>query len=204
MKLSDKIILLRKQRGWSQEALAEQLGVSRQAVSRWEGGTALPDAANILQLSKLFAVSADYLLNDDCEHSSAPAGPAPASSTARGQTLALLVTLEVVCLLLQLAALQAQNEALTLLSLAPFAAVIGGFEFAIHRYGITDAAARAYRIKFYQITIWLGGYLPVRLLLSALARVYPRPYPNILFEPLVLAVYLAAALLCTHWLGRHR
>ena len=49
----------------SQEELAEQLDVSRQAVSRWEVGSALPDASNILQLSKLFGVSADYLLNDD-------------------------------------------------------------------------------------------------------------------------------------------
>lgn len=65
MKLSEKIVNLRKARNISQEELAEQLGVSRQAVSRWEVGSALPDASNILQLSKLFGVSADYLLNDD-------------------------------------------------------------------------------------------------------------------------------------------
>ena len=65
MKLSEKIVNLRKARNMSQEELAEQLGVSRQAVSRWEVGSALPDASNILQLSKLFGVSADYLLNDD-------------------------------------------------------------------------------------------------------------------------------------------
>lgn len=65
MKLSEKIVNLRKARNMSQEELSEQLGVSRQAVSRWEVGSALPDASNILQLSKLFGVSADYLLNDD-------------------------------------------------------------------------------------------------------------------------------------------
>ena len=65
MKLSDKIINLRKTNGWSQEDLAERLNVSRQAISRWENGTALPDANNILQLSKLFSVTADYLLNED-------------------------------------------------------------------------------------------------------------------------------------------
>ncbi len=67
MKLSDKLIELRKTRGWSQEDFAEKLDVSRQAISRWENGTALPDAQNILQISKLFGVSADYLLNDDYE-----------------------------------------------------------------------------------------------------------------------------------------
>ena len=65
MKLSDKITTLRKSNGWSQEDLAEQLDVSRQSISRWENGTALPDANNILQLSKLFNVTTDYLLNED-------------------------------------------------------------------------------------------------------------------------------------------
>ena len=67
MKLADKIIKLRKKHGWSQEDLEEKLNVSRQAISRWENGTALPDAQNVLQISKLFGVTTDYLLNDDYE-----------------------------------------------------------------------------------------------------------------------------------------
>ena len=70
MKLPDKIIKLRKERGWSQEDFAEKLDVSRQAISRWENGTALPDAQNVLQISKLFNVTTDYLLNDDYESDS--------------------------------------------------------------------------------------------------------------------------------------
>lgn len=65
MKLCDKILDLRKKQGLSQEQLAEQLNVSRQAVSRWESGAALPDAINVLQLSDLFGVTTDYLLHDD-------------------------------------------------------------------------------------------------------------------------------------------
>ena len=67
MKLSDKLIALRKETGWSQKDLAEKLDVSRQAISRWENGTALPDASNIVQISKLFNITADYLLNDEYE-----------------------------------------------------------------------------------------------------------------------------------------
>ncbi len=67
MKLPDKIIKYRKANGWSQEDFAEKLNVSRQAISRWENGTALPDAQNVLQISKLFGVTTDYLLNDDYE-----------------------------------------------------------------------------------------------------------------------------------------
>ena len=67
MNFADKILKLRKYNGMSQEALAEKLNVSRQAISRWEMGTAQPDAQNILQISKLFNVTTDYLLNDDYE-----------------------------------------------------------------------------------------------------------------------------------------
>lgn len=67
MKFAEKILRLRKGKGMSQEELAEKLNVSRQAVSRWEIGSAQPDVSNILQLSKLFGVTTDYLLNDDYE-----------------------------------------------------------------------------------------------------------------------------------------
>ena len=67
MKISEKIVHLRKLNGLSQEDLAEKLQVSRQAISRWEMGTAKPDANNILQISKLFGVTTDYLLNDEYE-----------------------------------------------------------------------------------------------------------------------------------------
>ena len=67
MRLSDKITYLRKSKGMSQEELASTLGVSRQAVSRWEMDATKPDANNILQISKLFGVTTDYLLNEEYE-----------------------------------------------------------------------------------------------------------------------------------------
>ena len=67
MTIYEKLVQLRKSKGWSQEDLAEKLNVSRQAISRWENGTALPDAVNLRQLSHLYDVSSDYLLNDDYE-----------------------------------------------------------------------------------------------------------------------------------------
>ena len=67
MTLGEKIHNHRKLRGMSQEELASQITVSRQAVSKWELGESVPDTENVVQLSKLFGVSADYLLNDDIE-----------------------------------------------------------------------------------------------------------------------------------------
>ncbi len=62
--LSEKIINLRKSRGWSQEELAERLGVSRQSVSKWESGISNPDLDKIVAMSTLFGVTTDYLLKD--------------------------------------------------------------------------------------------------------------------------------------------
>ena len=67
MILADKIIRLRKKNGWSQEELADKMNVSRQAVSKWESAQSIPDLEKILQLSKLFCVTTDYLLKDDIE-----------------------------------------------------------------------------------------------------------------------------------------
>ena len=65
MILADKIILLRKKNGWSQEELAEKMNVSRQSVSKWEGANSIPDISKIIDMSKIFGVSTDYLLMDD-------------------------------------------------------------------------------------------------------------------------------------------
>ena len=65
MKFEEKLTLLRKQFGLSQEDMADKIGVSRQAISRWESGTTLPDAVNLIQLSNLFHVSIDSMLRDE-------------------------------------------------------------------------------------------------------------------------------------------
>ncbi len=65
MKFCDKILMHRKRLGLSQEELAARLGVSRQAVSKWELGGAMPDPGNIVALAKLFGISTDDLLVDE-------------------------------------------------------------------------------------------------------------------------------------------
>lgn len=64
MILADKLIKLRKMKGLSQEELAEKLGVTRQAVSRWEGAQTYPDLQKIVSISEFYNVSTDYLLKD--------------------------------------------------------------------------------------------------------------------------------------------
>lgn len=67
MKFADKLERLRKTRGLSQENIAEKCHVSRQAVSKWESGSSMPDIDNLIIIGQLFGVSLDYLVNDKIE-----------------------------------------------------------------------------------------------------------------------------------------
>lgn len=67
MILADKIVSLRKKAGWSQEDLAEKLGVTRQSVSKWEGAQSVPDMDKVVMMSRLFGISTDFLLKDELE-----------------------------------------------------------------------------------------------------------------------------------------
>ena len=76
MTFSEKISALRKQKGWSQEELAEKLMVTRQAVSKWESAQSMPDLDKLVQLSEALGVSTDYLLKDE----QAQSAPVPATA----------------------------------------------------------------------------------------------------------------------------
>ena len=80
MSLGERIASYRKKAGYSQEGLAEQLGVSRQAVSKWETGEATPDAERIIALAKVLGVTTDALLLGREEP--APAHPGEAARQA--------------------------------------------------------------------------------------------------------------------------
>ncbi len=76
MTFSEKLYSLRKSRGLSQEQLAQELNVSRQAVSKWESGHAVPETEKLLTISNFFGVSLDHLLKDVADTPSpAPAAP---------------------------------------------------------------------------------------------------------------------------------
>ena len=65
MTFSDKLQIIRKSKGITQEELAEKLNVSRQAVTKWERGMSYPDIMNLIQLSEIFHITVDYLVKDN-------------------------------------------------------------------------------------------------------------------------------------------
>ena len=62
IQIADRLVALRREQGWSQEELALRLGVSRQAVSKWERAEASPDTDNLIALARLYGISLDQLL----------------------------------------------------------------------------------------------------------------------------------------------
>lgn len=98
--LSEKLYMLRKRSGLSQEQLAERLDVSRQAISKWESGTSIPESDKLIAVSQYFQVSVDYLLKEDGEPTQAnPADGRENLSHRRAAGLVLCVS-GVVCLIL--------------------------------------------------------------------------------------------------------
>lgn len=199
MKLSEKIVRLRKINGWSQEDLAEKINVSRQAVSRWEGAIAQPDAMNILQLSKVFGVTTDYLLNDEYESDSDLPKIKELKSDGVHQIMIFLITLEIMTLIIQfMTTIILQNVFFGVLSFVPFVAMIGGFEYVYQKKSEeANETTRAFRKKFYKISAWLGAYFPVRFVITILTHFYPRPYSVIVLECVIFAIYLMTVMLIT-------
>lgn len=196
MKLSDKITTLRKQSGMSQEDLAEKLGVSRQAISRWEMGSAMPDANNILQISKLFSVTTDYLLNDEYESDNDLPKIQKMKEDNTQQILIYLIAVEAMTLVIQfMSVVILQNWVFAILSLIPFIAAIAGFEWAYcKKGGRENQMARKFRRKFYKISAWLGLYFPIRFVVKAVMTFYPRPYSVLVLECVIMAIYMTAAM----------
>ena len=138
MILADKIIELRKKNGLSQEELAEKLGVSRQAVSKWEGAQSVPDIQRILEMSRLFGVSTDYLLKDDMDFGS----EAITESAAESDSPLRRVDMETASAFLAFRRNWAPRIALAvfLLIISPVALIMLG---AFSEYGVLDISDNA-------------------------------------------------------------
>lgn len=195
MTLPEKIIQLRRDRGITQEQLAEQLHISRQAVSRWETGSALPDAANLLLLSSFFQVSVDYLLNDTQSTPKQMSPPAKNLPTSYHKVMFYFVTMEILVLLMQfLSLIVLASPFFTVLSTIPFVAMIVGFEYAYRKNGKPgDDTAKSFRKRFYQISAWLGCYFPARLLVIVATQLLFAESAPIVTEIMTLVIYLCSA-----------
>lgn len=99
MTFGEKLLNLRRARGWTQEELADKICVTRQALSKWEANSALPDTKNVVSLARLFGVTTDYLLCED-EGWELEAGSTGAPKVSAPRRSSVRVVLGVVMLVL--------------------------------------------------------------------------------------------------------
>lgn len=155
MILADKIISLRKKMGWSQEELAHQLNVSRQAVSKWESAQSVPDLERVLQLSQLFGVTTDYLLKDELETESYTGNDAP--SALRKVTLAQAN--EYLALRKSAALRIAIATVLCMISVIPLFLITGATEFGYLSMQAETAAVGSLALMFIMVAAAVGMFI---------------------------------------------
>ena len=135
MIFADKLIQLRRKSGWSQEELAEQMDVSRQSVSKWEGAQSVPDLEKMVRLSKLFGVSTDYLLKDEIEE--VDGAPAEEESPLRRVSME-----EAQCFLsVKAGTAGALARAVSLCILSPACLIFLGAASEVPGWGVSEALA---------------------------------------------------------------
>lgn len=183
MTFGEKLLQLRKEHGLSQEELAEQLNVSRQAISRWEAGNSLPDTVHVVKLSKLFAVTTDYLLHD--EYTSDRDIPfvrytenAIKQEHDRKRTFWILVGVQIFGCFWGLYGWLTFGA--IYLGLSALLINLGGvivFEILRHR----DEIWNRFRARYYRIAIWLSAYFPVRLMVIAMWQTVAEKVPAFLW-----------------------
>ena len=163
MILADKIMTLRKKIGWSQEELAAQLNVSRQSVSKWEGAQSIPDMDKVVQMSRLFGVTTDFLLKDELEieeHTqSAPVDEPPLRRVTMEEASAYLALRREAAPKMALATCLCILSPVALLMLAAMS------EFA--RFGISENAAAGIGLCVLLVLVAIG----VALFLTCAAKV---------------------------------
>lgn len=163
MILADKIMTLRKKAGWSQEELAARLNVSRQSVSKWEGAQSIPDMDKVVQMSRLFGVTTDFLLKDELEiEEHTPSEPMDEPPLRR-------VTMEEASAYLALRRAAAPRMALAtfLCIISPVALLILAAMSEMSRFGISENAASGIGLCGLLVLVAIG----VALFLTCSARV---------------------------------
>ena len=213
MTFGEKVQRLRKQQGWSQEELAERIPISRQAVSKWESGAAVPDVENVVALGKLFGVSTDYLLHDDYDAD----GDIPAVrhreeelKKQRNRDTAMMVLIGIMALGLfwqLMGSLIYQSHLIPLLGMTAHIMTIIGFEAGFQREkkrtGEVEPEALDCRRVFYRVGVWMVSLYPIAFLTRIFWALWPRPYPAVLAVLSPLVLYLPVCLFVT-WMLRKK
>lgn len=199
MTLADRIQQLRKQKGISQEELADRVGVSRQAVSKWESEQSVPDMDKIILISDYFEVTTDYLLKGI---EPAPPAPADQEKKADGRIFAIVASvLDLIGVLVTCAVWYETQQAGSLIIGVVFLA-LGCMVFGIGMVeSAHDSKPRAKR-NFWTVNIWLLAFMPWSFVWNIIYMFPGAPYPLGGYLGVFWAVYVIGCAAVALWQAR--
>lgn len=199
MTIADRIQALRKAKGVSQEELADRIGVSRQAVSKWESSHSTPDLDKIVLLSDYFSVSTDYILKG--------IEPLPAANRRTDAKVFVIVAtvLNFIGVAVSAAVWYERQTAAGLAAGLVFLA-LGCMVFGV---GLLDASAQTRRkclYNFWSVNIWFLSFVPLsffyNILFAGMAAPYPLPSSPFFAFPIFWVVYLTICIVVNLFLRR--
>ena len=217
MTIGNKIMTLRRENNFSQEILAEKLGVSRQAVSKWEAEQCLPDIDKIVKLSELFSVPTDYILKEDYElrisnpNNNQSVDEALSSQIEREITESIkgtnskiindpiiISTILIIAGLLLYVSFYFSFKMLVPYAVAMLIQVIGiGLFYNYQNTVKNEKQKEKNKKKFYKINIWFFTPSILSLLYIAVKYIFPRPVSSVKSIILITILYLVISIITT-------
>lgn len=175
MNIADRIQSLRKIKGVSQEELADKIGVSRQAVSKWESEQSTPDIEKVILLSDYFDVTTDYLLKgiESVENVKTKKNIVPIFNI--GATALNVIGNIIACFM------WSETQKTGAIIAGMIFIIVGTMLFFVGMSQSSDRDKKVYKPKFWKINVWLVSFVPVSLFYNALFGViapYPIPFGN--------------------------
>lgn len=201
MTIADRVQSLRKSKGISQEELADKIGVSRQAVSKWESEQSVPDLDNVIIMSEFFGVTTDYLLKGIESKEQEKGKPANANIFTIVSTVLNFIGLIVA------AAVWYEEQAPMAPVIGLIFMAVGCMVFGIGMLDPTAAAKASAKRNFWTVNIWLLSFIPLSFVYNVLFTGFTAPYPLLSGAwaafPVFWLVYFAVCLTVVFLQVRH-
>lgn len=180
MKLSERIQDLRKTKCMSQEELANLMGVSRQAVSKWESEQSVPELDKIILMSEIYGVSCDYILKGI-------ENPSLQNSKINADIVVIIGTVMNFIGLLVSFAVWYEKQTLWAVVIGLIIMAFGCMVYGIGTANVSAAEKRHAHHKFWKINIWLLVFIPLSFAYNVLFACFDAPYPLIVYP---ISIYL--------------
>jgi len=202
MNIADRIHQLRKSKGFSQEELADKIGVSRQTVSKWESEQSMPDLDKVIIMSDLFEVTTDYILKGI--ETKKQAGEKDESVNANIFVM-IASALNFIGLIVS-NALWYEESAPTAIAAGLIFMAIGCMIFGIGLACSTLNIEKAKKL-FWTTNVWLLVFIPLSLIYNALFSFALAPYPlihgaSMVAFPVFAVIYIAICLGVVFWVRK--